>query len=165
MFIIYVGLDSERGAKIPWKLRRMFKVWCVRRYFNLFNGIEVSLASLYQWVPTWLMFEVSETVFYPQEYFSSNIFLIFFNIVFSVYVVSAAYFATHGKNWLPKGKVYFLRESNYSQWDWFNIPWGNSNELRLWSCKFSCQTRAQRRVHELQISSDGDDRMGRKPKP
>lgn len=93
----------------------MFKVWCVRRYFNLFNGIEVSLASLYHWVPTWLMFEVSETVFYPQEYFTSNIFLIFFNIVFSVYVVSAAYFATHGKNWLPKGKVYFLRESNYSQ--------------------------------------------------
>ena len=61
----------------------MFKVWCVRRYyFNLFSGIEVSLASLYQWVATCLMLEVSETVFYSQEYFSPNILLIFFNIVF-----------------------------------------------------------------------------------
>ena len=61
----------------------MFKLWCVRRYyFNLFSGIEVSLASLYQWVPTCQMLEVSDTVFYPQEYFSPNIFLIFFNTVF-----------------------------------------------------------------------------------
>ena len=61
----------------------MFKAWCVRRYyFNLFSGNEVSLASLYQWVPTWLMLEVSETVFYSQEYFSPKIFLIVFNIVF-----------------------------------------------------------------------------------